>query len=364
MRFPTDKALNNLPAIASLCITLFLFLPLTVYSLNLHCVTTKVQTLLRGGLAVSAGTSLLLSLLSCIPTLGRVCRSICQIAAVTVFVLVVFPNRTGEITGFETSKAVEGWLPYVKLFGLVAVGIFFAWRWPIHLRSAAHIVLLLAALVSGYISIFQRSSLGAGVSEEEGERYHAAALGKEANIIVIVPDTFTGYRMVEVFDEKPELRKGFTGFTLYPRAVASANNTPAGISAILTGDLDLSIKIENGLRRNTESLSRSFLQDAVRSGFDAVYVSDQTTEPTEISTYRDHYFITTRDEEGNGRLGEYLNFWIASLNKNCAGTCAQAYQDSHEAYREKPVPRQRAELRSLPEHSFRTVSIFRVQTGD
>jgi len=307
----SDKLIDNVMAVAGFCVSIFLFLPLTVYSLNPYSVPVELLTILQGGLVFAGLTALVLFLLSYIPGIGRVVKTLCQVGGITVFVMVVIPNRTGEITGFEDPAITLEWVPYIKLVALIAAGFIAAWKWPKHLRTAVSIVLILSIIVSAYMSIYQKAIIDSQEAGQPHERYHATTLGKQENIIVIVPDAFTGYRMVEVFDERPELKERFSGFTLYPRAIASALNTPAGISAILTGDLDIAINIEKQLERNTQSLARSFLKDADRKGFEAAYVSSLRSKPIGISTYRDEDFIMQNIKKSC--IFEYLGFFTISM---------------------------------------------------
>jgi hypothetical protein len=315
VRMQIDKILINVLATFTLCVVLFLFLPLTVYSLNIYSVTVHLQTLLHGGAFIGIITAVVLFLLSCLPVVNRVLGPVYQVLAVIIFVLVVFPNQTGELAGFEKNTTVVEWLPYVKLIGLVILISLLAWWRPKQLQFFVFIVFLMATLVSGYILTFQRKSIDKGTIDEQFSRDYATSLGNEKNIIVIVPDSFTGYRMIEVFDDRPDLKSSFLGFTIYPRALASALNTPAGISAILTGDLEIAINVDNGLERNTQSLSQSFLQDAIRKDFDSVFVSKWRSDQTDISTYIFNDFVIPQDSENINSVYEYLYFWGVSLSR-------------------------------------------------
>lgn len=319
MRIRIDNILINALAAFTLCLVLFLFLPLTVYSLNLNSVAVHLKTLLHGGAVIGIIAAVVLFLLSCLPVVNRVLGPVYQILAVIIFILVVFPNQTGELAGFEKNTTVVEWLPYVKLIGLVVLVSLLAWWRPNQLEFFVFIVFLMAVLVSGYILTFQRKSIDKSIDKgtinEQISRDYATSLGKEKNIIVIVPDSFTGYRMVEVFDDRPDLKSSFLGFTIYPQAVASALNTPAGISAILTGDLEIAKNVDNGLKRITQSLSQSFLQDAIRKDFESVFVSNWRSDQTDISTYIFNDFVIPEDSENINPVYEYLNFWGVSLSR-------------------------------------------------
>ena len=98
-------------------------------------------------------------------------------------------------------------------------------------------------------------------------------LGSGLNVIVVVLDAFTGYRFGEILDERPELKERFTGFEYYPRALAVAGNSPAGISNILTGDYTTAVQVEDRKQRIDESLKNSFIAKANTMGYSSVYIS-------------------------------------------------------------------------------------------
>ncbi len=307
MQKESNKLIYAFTAIISQYIVIFLFLPLTVYTLNPNDVMVELSTILQGGLLYGGIVSFALLLLCLIPQLRRVLIPIVQISSIVAFILIVFPNRTGEITGFEPTTTASQWLPYVKLFGLIIIGLVISWKWPKHLRSSVIFALALGTVMTIYM--FQHNYTRAYKPSLD----LATALGSEKNIVIIVPDGFTGYRMVEVFSEMPELKQGFTGFTLYPRAIASAVNTPAGIGAMLTGGLDIALNIDDILERNSQNLSSSFLMDAVRNGYKSVFVSKLKAKSMDIPLYSEKDFIMSHNKRETDTEREYIYFLSVSL---------------------------------------------------
>lgn len=318
---------------AALSLMLFFFLPLLVYSLNINHISIRSIIFLQGGLIFGGIFLLVLFLISLLPQVGPVMKVVYQVAAFSVFILVLFfPNRTGEIAGFNDSPDIVGKAAIVKLVILTALGILLGIYYPHQFQLTTFIILFIGLCFSGYVIFFKSTAVQSGTDKKLQQRDFATALGMEENIIVIIPDTFTGYRMVEVFEERPDLKEKFNGFTLYPRAIASALNTSAGISAILTGDLELPLNLDNWHERNSKSLSQSFIADAVSKGFEAVYVSNLKAKASGITTFSDENFII-EDEKGlYGNLQEYLGFWSVSLARILPGFLHKAVEKRLECW--------------------------------
>jgi hypothetical protein len=315
----------NLVAALAVSITVFVFLPLVVYALNLDSTDVRSATLLLGGLVVSFFTATALFLLCFVPGLGPVVRPACQALALVCFVLIAFPNHTGEIAGFHSEAA--GWAPIVKLTALLGLALALVVWCPRLSQTATAFILFFAAAAT--IGWFLLPSAQASKRTVSQERDALTGLGSRQNVIVIVLDAFTGWRMAEVFAEKPSLVPDFAGFTLYPRAIASALNTPAGLSTILTGDLDVAINTPgSGGDRITRALSQSFLVDATKVGFDSVFLSALAREPVPgISSLYDNQFLV----EEPPIFRSYLGFWLLSLRRVLPSTVAMAISEQANA---------------------------------
>ena len=132
---------------------------------------------------------------------------------------------------------------------------------------------------------------------------------------MLVLDGFTGYRMAEILDERPEIRKRLAGFTYYPRAIASAQNTPAGSSAILTGSLETAIEVANWNDRNSTSLEKSFLAQATKNGIDVSYISSLVAQGNPIPSVDEQRFFPRQDPSMSERLNLYVTFLRLSASR-------------------------------------------------
>lgn len=295
---------------------LFLFLPLVVYLLNPASVATPKITILLWGALLVAITVCILTALSLIRAMDRYVCAVCQIGMLAVAVLTVFPNRTGELSGFGSSL-LTGYdlLATVKLFALLGAGVLLAWRKPRILSSLSHFALIVVLVVTGYVAVGRVSVADKAARRLSDPPKSFTQLGSAANVIVVIFDCFTGYRMAEVLREHPTLRDDLSGFVYYPSAIASAVNTPAGIGAILTGDLKTSIEIDNWKERNTESLKNSFLADAKRLGLTTGFISLLGTKDIDIPRSMEQSFFKQHPLGLFNRLPTYLGFFASSMSR-------------------------------------------------
>lgn len=303
----------------SFTVTIFIFLPLIVYALNLTGVDVPLAVLLSWGVVACAAFTLVLAPLGRLPRVGRIIVVACQTGAVAAVVLTIFPNYTGELTGFEGSQIVNSSLPWVKLVGLVLAGIVIASKRPAWLRQAANLALVNALFVSLFIGCFIRSVRDGDPHAAMPADAAAVRMGTQKNVVVIVLDGFTGRRMFELKESYPEFQTALDGFTLYLHAIAPALNTSAGISAILTGDLRLAIEEEDGLARNARSLRESFLRDATTAGLNASYLSfllPSARDGLENILIRNEqtFFEADRTPAESG-VARYAGFWCVSLRR-------------------------------------------------
>ena len=489
---------------------LFLFLPLVVYLLNRDSVTTPQITILLCGGLIAFLSACFLTLLTLIPGIGRWICAFCQVGLIAVVVLTVFPNRTGELTGFDSSlPSGLDLLAIAKILALLTAGSWLAWRKPQTLSSISHyalvFVLVIVIVVTGYIAVgkftssehdqhrigplvnhsdknwikgvarswaaaffipnseLTKSEIAVGknitfvdgtsrriirVEEDESKeslivfldgppldgnivgyphkfsvhyttinssdknwikgvaRSWAAAflianseltkseiavgknitfvdgtsrriirveedeskeslivfldgppldgnivgyphklsvaladqktnsfsatktvdgemhppegftrLGATKNVVVIILDSFTGYRMSEVLNEHPELREDLSGFVYYPNAIANALSTPAGVSAIITGDLTASLEGEDLSIRLVNSLKSSFLADAKRLGFTTGFISHLGMRKAKIPYTSEASFFNHKPLTLLNRLPAYLGFLTTSLTR-------------------------------------------------
>ncbi len=300
-----------LAALATPPLLLFLLLPLVVYRLNLASVTASKWLIASAGLAATAAATALLALPPLLRPAWR-SRWIASgwAAAAVIAALVIFPNRTGELTGMKPETA-DSLIPVLKIVLLGAVVAFVAWRRPLGLARAGPGILLGAAAVCLWVLAGPDSGSDRQRRRLDTGREYFTALGSRRNVLVVVLDGFTGYRMVEVLQERPDLRAGLNGFTLYPRAIAPALNTSVGVGAILSGDLKWSFSADDEVQRNAQNVRRSFLADAQRLGFRVSFQSPLKQPPGSVPVAGETEFI--RRPGTMERLREYADFLADSL---------------------------------------------------
>jgi len=314
-----QKILDGLLAAAGFACALFLFLPLVVYLLNLDSVATpKMTILLCGGLLAVVATGSFAAAM-CIPRLGRWIVASCQIGLIAVAVLTVFPNRTGEISGFESFlPSLQNLWSTAKLLAVCCVGTWIAWRKPQILTTLTYYALIVVLLVTGYVAVGKLSATDKAAQKgvalgQSTPPADFTQLGSSANVVVIIFDAFTGYRMTEVLRENPALREELAGFVHYPKALASAISTPAGVSAILTGDLKISLQDKDSRSRSIASLNDSFLADAKRLGFSTGFISHLGAAGCEIPFHPETTFFDCQPHNLSNRLPAYLGLFTTSL---------------------------------------------------
>jgi len=312
--------LDRLLVAAGFASALFLFLPLVVYLLNLDSVTTsKMTILLCGGLLVVVITGFLTAAMS-IPRLGRLIFAACLIGLVTIVLMTVFPNRTGEITGFTSSlPSVQNFWAMAKMFTVCGFCVWLTWKKPQLLFLLSRYCLIVVLLFTVYVVLVPISVADKSVRTQAVVPANFTQLGKASNVIVLVFDSFTGYRMAEVLNEIPSLRAELDGFVYYPSTLSSALSTPAGVGAILTGDLRTSLLDADGKVRVKESLQNSFLSDAMHLGLSAGFISLLAKSDTGIPSISEQAFYEQHSLSIGNRFPAYLGFLALSLSRVTPG---------------------------------------------
>ena len=280
-----------------------LFPSLVILALNGGTLRLPAGSILASGTPVVLLAAVGLYLLTRLPRLGGWVVEGCRLATLALFVLTVFPNATGEMVGTGRFLAgADNALPLFKLVNLLALLLLLRWRKPV-IFDTLHDGSLAAAGLLG-LAIVLGLRMGSGREQEMSAafRAQAARLAPAGNVVVVVPDAFTGYRMAEVLSADPDLRNRFKGFTLYPNAVASAFNTLAGISALLTGDLEVACDPAVKRRRIERMLEESWLREARDLTNRAVYFGYLFPEQTDIETVDEQrYFDTALLPTADGR---------------------------------------------------------------
>lgn len=97
---------------------------------------------------------------------------------------------------------------------------------------------------------------------------------KNKNIIVILADMLQGTTVEQALNQQPELKKTFSGFTFYTRAVSPFPFTNFSLPALLTGKTYAQENKENQDFANNLALAQgdSFIIDTYKKGFESVVV--------------------------------------------------------------------------------------------
>lgn len=295
---------------------LFLFLPLVVYLLNLDSVSVPKVVILLAGIVIVFASSLILIAMSWLPVIGRwICRA-CQVGLIAVIVFTVFPNQTGELSGLGTVATTANKLfTTAKLLAVLSAGVWLAWRKPQFLSQLSRYGFIVVLLVTGYVAVGPSSVSDKKTRKEATPPASFSQLGSANNVVVIIFDCFTGYRMAEVLKEHPDLREKLPGFVFYPSALASAMNTPAGLGAILTGDLKTSLASGSIEQRTAESMKNSFLADAKRQGLTTGYLNIFGANGVDIPSTPSQQYFKLQPLSLLNCLPHYLGFFALSLTR-------------------------------------------------
>jgi len=312
-----QKFLEKLLSVAGFSCALYLFLPLVVYLLNIDSVYTPKMAILLSGFACAFTLSCILIVFSLIPGIGCWICTFSQLGLIAIVVLTIFPNQTGELSGFAaTTSGLRGLLSSAKVIAVLAGGVWIAWRKPGLLPKLSHYALLVVIVIIGYVTLVPLSIADKSAEQREAVPSDSfTQLGKAKNVVVVIFDCFTGYRMAEVMHEHPELRADLPGFVYYPAALASAKNTPAGLGAILTGDLKKSLVSGSLGERVAGSFNSSFLADAKRIGYTTGIITNFGGKNVDIPVAVSNYFFEQRPLSILNRLPSYLGFFSLSLSR-------------------------------------------------
>lgn len=272
----TAAALDRVAAAFGCGMTLCLLPPLVVCAVNADVGGLSPAGIAAGGAAAAATVGALLALPALLPRAGAAVADLCRAVTCTVFVLTLFPNHTGEVTGMEEFLARSGSVAaMLKLLDVALLSLLLAWKRPRLFRTLHGGVLAVTAVLVLAISGGLRFVPPAAAGENTpAARARCARLGATGNVVIVVLDAFPGHRMAELLAADHDLRERLRGFTLHPRAIAPAFNTPAGISVLLTGGLETALAEASGAARNNRMLAASWLREATeKRGCESAYLS-------------------------------------------------------------------------------------------
>ncbi len=291
-----------------------LFPPLLVFALNGDVIRFPLWHLVANGALAATLLGVGLIALTRLPHVGGGVADVCRVAGIAIFILTIFPNPTGEVTGMGVFLAGAGNAgPLLKLGNLLALLLLLMWKKRPVFDALHDLSLMAAGLIALAVVLGLRVGSGADASMTEEQRTRAARLGPADNVIVVVPDAFTGYRMAEVLSADNALRSAFSGFTLYPNAIASAFNTLAGISTLLTGDLEVARDAAVKRLRIERMMDGSWLRESQNRAYEATYFSHLLPVDSPVEAIHEQkYFATELLPETSG-LNNYRMLLALSM---------------------------------------------------
>lgn len=301
-------------AFTGAAISLFLYLPFVVYVTNLDEVDTGKELIFTYGLIASMVFVAILSIFSISKKTRYFLVITTQISVLLIFVISLFPNSPGELAGFSPDQFGESdYLAIAKLVSLLGLSLFVAQRYPKQFHDAANMISIFVIGISFMLGIFLTSAADMERQKDIESKMPFIELGTESNIIVLLLDSFTGFRMVEILNERSDLREKFDGFTLYPKAIAPALNTPAGSSIILTGEMKYAVSETKPLLRESKSLDDSFVADAVNMGYEAAYISVLRVNSDKIPSHYERTLFSGQKPDLKQGTRAYFDFLFISL---------------------------------------------------
>ncbi|NJB67174.1 hypothetical protein GGQ74_000814 [Desulfobaculum xiamenense] len=217
---------------------LFLLLPLGVYITNLNDVLATRDTIISVGLAASL-VAFVVMRLAAIPLgmdrMARLCASLALgLAIITVFLPVHAEPLAGRAPA--TSPDLRTVTSCIQLAVILAAA-YVLHRLRPDLTRILNLCILavtfgLALWVAGFVHSENEIALAARQSNTE----RGMTLGHERNIIIALFDNVPGRAVERLFMTRPELRRGFEGFILYPNAACVAGSTYFTLPVIFSGD--------------------------------------------------------------------------------------------------------------------------------
>lgn len=171
-------------------------------------------------------------------------RAIWIISGVSIVDYMFFGKNLGILTsGLKYENGLDlSWtdqLINAAVVLVVAVALcLIIWRWKKQVFQA----LVIGSVALSGMSVFNVAQIGTSVSaaqsqmEDNKEQTPHFSLSKSGkNVVVIMLDRAMGAYIPYIFNEKPELKEQFSGFTYYSNAVSFGMSTNIAIPALLGG---------------------------------------------------------------------------------------------------------------------------------
>jgi len=342
-------------------VAIIIFLPFLVLALNIRSVDFTAVDLLLGSALPFLGFVMVATLVAIVPVFNRGMRFCYRAALMIIIFLALFPNRTGEMTGItDFYSSLHNLCPFLKLsFAAVMCGILARYR-PSDFRWLYRISAVAVIAASGFLVMYSYSRSYAEKGDNSiTDKSYFTELGREKNVIILVLDAFTGKFAEKIFAENPELRHSFRGFTLYPNAIAPALNTPAGLSTMLTGGLEIAINEQSAALRNERMINESFLRGGLPKGIKSAYLSVVRPLDSDVPVFNEQMFFVAVNISIADKINNYRGFFVTCLSRilPLGGVQFMYRTDRHyrridygktilDTYKELPTPMQRAPLAS------------------
>ncbi len=164
----------------------------------------------------------------------------------------------------------------------------------------------------------KKTEASAPVAEEVQYPIHLSK--NKTNVLVLMLDMFTGDHVSYLMKERPEVLKGFDGFTFYPDTISEADVTIMSVPSIIAGDKvaprNLAKDTGKTLEESISSETDSFFAELKQKGLTPrIAASDDidflATKPYVTRTlYR--RFMTEEDSAAKEQGGEYTGLFVVS----------------------------------------------------
>jgi hypothetical protein len=238
------KLLDRLITAITFSLTLFFFLPLTIFFTNRQEIIASDGLVFRIALIYS-GLAFVFSMILLLLFKGKL-RIIANAVLVWLTVVVwlqanVFNWNYGLWDGDDLAWELVHWKTAIDLSAWILLAVFLG-LWAVWKNKRLHVCLIILLLMqSANIALLYQKS--AAVTETEiSDSEEVNALGphqfsysKDKNIIVLILDSYQSDVFLESLEDDPDMMQQLQGFTFYPDALSSYISTRLAVPELLTG---------------------------------------------------------------------------------------------------------------------------------
>ena len=171
------------------------------------------------------------------------CISIWIICGSSIFNYMLFGTKLGTLSStlrYETKPSFQAGEYLINLLGIIAIAAFLILLY-LKLRVAVKPFLLVGVLTFTLfgalnISIISQTYSWFEINESSSSEMPEITLSKNGkNVVIIELDRALGTLIPYIFNEKPELKEKFSGFTYYPNTISYGNCTVFGVPSLFGG---------------------------------------------------------------------------------------------------------------------------------